>query len=61
MEPPAWKALWSKPVLDGEAFAQLGNVKQTLRALYVQLSASKHTPTVDAARAEVLEALSALQ
>lgn len=59
--PPAWKGLWKKPVLDRESFTQLGNVKQTLRALYVQLSASEHTPTVDATRAEVLEALSGLQ
>lgn len=59
--PPAWKALWSKPQLDRDSFAQLSNVKQTLRALYVQLSASEHTPTVDATRQEVLEALGALQ
>lgn len=59
--PLAWKALWSKPVLDRDAFAQLSNVKQTLRALYVQLSATEHAPVVDATRAEVLAALGALE
>jgi hypothetical protein len=59
--PPAWKTLWKTPVLNRDVYAQLSNVKLTLRALYVALSASEHTPNVDAARAEVLEALSALQ
>ena len=58
--PPAWKALWSTPVLNRDVYAQLGNAKQTLRALYVQLSAVEHTPTVDATRAELLAALLAL-
>ncbi len=59
--PPANQALWTSPVLDPDAYAQLGNVKQTLRALYVVLSASERTPTVDATREQLLEVLVALQ
>lgn len=58
---PAWKSLWASPVLNREAYAQLSNVKQTLRALYVALSASEKTPLVDATRAELLDALLVLQ
>lgn len=58
---PAWKALWGSPALNRETYAQLSNVKLTLRALYVALSASERTPTVDAARAELVEVLVALQ
>ncbi|MDP2269399.1 MAG: DUF2785 domain-containing protein [Archangium sp.] len=58
---PAWKRLWSTPVLNRDEYAHLSNVKLTLRSLYVSLSASEQTPMVDATRADVLEALSALQ
>ncbi len=57
----AWKNLWSTPVLNRDEYAHLSNVKLTLRSLYVSLSASEQTPMVDATRADVLEALSALQ
>ena len=59
--PPANQALWTSPVLDPDAYAQLGNAKGTLRALYVLLSASERTPTVDQTRDQLLEALVALQ
>ncbi len=58
---PAWKTLWGTPVLNREAYAHLSNVKLTLRSLYVWLSAAEQTPMVDATRADVLEALGALQ
>ncbi len=58
---PAWKNLWGTPVLNRDAYAQLSNTKLTLRSLYVSLSASEKTPMVDATRADLLEALGALQ
>ena len=58
---PAWKALWARPVLDRDAYAQLGNVKQVLRALYVLLSASEHTPQLEVLREKLLEVVVALQ
>lgn len=58
---PAWKALWARPVLDRDAYTQLGNVKQVLRALYVLLSASEHTPQLDVLREKLLEVVVGLQ
>ena len=48
-------------MLDGQGYAQLGNVRQTLRALYALLSATEPSPELDAVRAKVLETLLELQ
>ena len=58
---PAWKALWARPQLDRDAYVQLSNVKQVLRALYALLSASEHTPPLDVLREKLLEVVVGLQ
>lgn len=57
---PAWKKLWTGP-LNREAYVQLGNVKQTLRALHALLAATEPSPALPAARERVLETVIALQ
>lgn len=59
--PPAWKALWSAPVLDRAAFTHLNNTKQLLRALLVGLVATPDSPQLEPLRTQVLETLLELQ
>ena len=58
---PAWKGLWSAPVLDMGGYARLTNARHVLRSLYVSVAQAKDLPaSARAVQAHLLDVLGEL-